>query len=709
MKENHKKVDPERLKNATTLLHDSFLWINDRKSNEHAKKDLEQDLRDFFFLMRKNILMQCLILNSNSSINEDLYILKNSCSVIHVSEPPKLTNTIKSSTSQEIAIHVMNLIQNPDYFAKNIRKPNFWNDKKQHNLTFFAYVTFPSIFSYFLIPEAASKALQFLKILSNIDDEISLNLCASFYICFPSFTNTLCEHFFSELINEKILSSSNGMEKSVSYTKVTIMKMFQLLIKSLELSMFCLNSYHRDLSTFLFKTKNDFFTKLVFQFILFPTLKNYTDYIFDSQIKKEVNALLKYFFSILISSLYEPTNQKMFYPTIQLILKIFYNNPTSYNELDDIGGLGSLEFKNYPSYVSVYELLILHDINNSKPETPSIASCRKEIMKTRDKLFKTTSHDIYNIISNRWSDDDISYQLLKLPRFKIKNESPEYVRWFTNIGNTEDVCKIDFFYFINKDIKTDMYTEFKRKYEMLGESKKMINQEGFQHYCYLKYYEKYQQIAGKFDRMLSTVLIKQYIQKFYESSLEYNETLIAIMSKDFLLIPKNPYTQLIYHLINPNCDSIKETQKREKLGFVILKKVDTLLDTAKCNQYLESLNEEDNPHKSDIQNIITYVRYLNLKDSTVQMIQFPQIIKKVREICDNDSMHSLVLLNSILHENNCASFYSAMLIYLKHVSKHFYACTSHKGNFIKFINGQWMFVYDTISSLDQTITNLYKY
>ena len=692
-----KSVDPQLVKNIATQLHDSISWINDFQSDVKEKKKLDSEIYNFFLNCRHNLVLESLLSRRESMTK--LFKMEDYIKDLQSQKIPNFSYHVPYALAQEFKQYNTLIVNSPKFFAERIRISEKMKDI--NNSSFFAYITFPSIFSYFVFPEIASKAIEFLKELSLQEDDIAFKCCASFYLSYPTFSYKFCDRFFNDLINEMLLSSSDD-EKSVSYTNITIMKLYQILIKNLKPSILFLNSYHRDLSNYLFFNSYEFFSKLVFEYILRPILYRYAETITDQTIKSAVLNLFSVFFSYLINN--GNTNHDFRLNTsANLILKQFYDSPTSYNQFDDIGGIGGLGYTNYPSFITLYEASLIYDIayDGTKTKTSIFKTIYKKLPPEKTNTFITTFNDIYNTFDNKINDPALhkSIQLVKLPHIRLKYESEDYVRLFQSLDKNGRDHNVDFFSLINNVTDKETYAmKVFRKFST-------INDDQFKLYCNSKFNEKYYQSLLSFNIMLSAMLIKQYIKNFNNESLDYKEILFSILTKKYYTQIKTPYFQAIYQLYHRNCDSILNTQLRENLSFILLKRVNDVFERDVFQEFFKKITDKNNPHKEEIQNLSICIRLLNLKDPTTQLILFPNIIKQIRSICNNDGTNSLILLNTLLYKNHSAPFYSSMLIYLKFVGKLLNQTTDQR-KFITYINDQWMFTYQNLSTIVTDLPNL---
>jgi hypothetical protein len=314
----------------------------------------------------------------------------------------------------------------PRSFAQSIH--TFFSDEPT-DLVFFAYATFPSLFSFFYIPDLVENAIQLVFQLMNIDPgDIAAHFAAALYVAFPRFADNLWSRFFRKLRRE----DSDGWAP---------------FLESLQIACKFLSSFHCDLARRIWKLGRTVFVHIFIDFLFVPSLKLHLECDVSSHFLKGRCELMDYFRELRI----HPESDRL-----TQICDIMVSESIVEPEYSIYGGYSGLNLKLYPTFLSAYELRILFGIiTGSEAKHPDAEKAMKMCRPAMFTTFRSGELEIFNTFSA--TDPVTRYRLVPLSSepLPVLPDNPEYVRSFAMISEYAKQKRVDLLSIIEPQLFPD--------------------------------------------------------------------------------------------------------------------------------------------------------------------------------------------------------------------------------------------------------------
>jgi hypothetical protein len=303
---------------------------------------------------------------------------------------------------------------NPLSFARAIH--SFFSDEPT-DLVFFAYTTFPSLFSFFYIPDLVENAIQFVFELMNIDPgDIAAHFAAALFVSFPRFADNLWSTFFRKLRREDQDEWGKFLE-------------------ALGISCKFLSSFHCDLARRVWKLGRTVFVHIFVDFLLISSLKLHLECDVSSHFLNGKCELMEDFRQIRI----EPESDRL-----TQICEIMASEAVVDPEYSIYGGYAGLNLKLYPTFLSAYEMRIIFGvITGSETKHGDAEKAMKMCKPAMFATFRSGELEIFNtfsIVEPVTCYDMIQRSKRELP---VLENNQEYVRCFGQISDYAKRKKVD--------------------------------------------------------------------------------------------------------------------------------------------------------------------------------------------------------------------------------------------------------------------------
>jgi hypothetical protein len=385
--------------------------------------------------------------------------------------PAQLHRLVNPMFLQTMTKVLAQYILNPQQFAHAIHK--HFSDEPI-DLVFFAYATFPSLFSFFYIPDLVENSIRLVFALMNIDPgDIAAHFAAALYVSFPRFADSLWSHFF------KMVRRDSKAECQ-----------FEMFIKALNIACKYLSRSHCDLAKLIWDLGRTVFVHIFVDFLFIPTLKLHLECDVSSHFLQRTCPLINDFRFMRI------------HPDCDRLARVFgimSSHSIIEPEYSIYGGYSGLNLKLYPSFLSAYEMRILFGIINSlEKKHPNAEKAMKMCIPAMFTTFKSGQFEIFNSftpVETQVPSQIIPYSLQKLPS---PPANQEFVRSYGIISDYARKKKVDCLAII----EPGLFPDHMRSSEQFAQIR-ILNDPGFKLFSVLQMLKRTQTCFAKFDEHLT--------------------------------------------------------------------------------------------------------------------------------------------------------------------------------------------------------------
>jgi hypothetical protein len=302
----------------------------------------------------------------------------------------------------------------PESFARAIH--SFFSDEPT-DLVFFAYATFPSLFSFFYIPDLVGNAIQLVFELMNIDPgDIAAHFAAALYVSFPRFADSLWSTFFKKVRRKE------G-------------EVWEVFLKALGIACRFLSAFHCDLARRIWKLGRAVFVHIFIDFLLMPSLKVHLDCDVSSHFLNGHCELLQNFKELRI----QPDSDRL-----TQIWSVMSSESVVEPEYSIYGGYSGMSLKLYPTSLSAYELRILFGIiTGSQTKHPDAEKAMKLCRPATFTTFRSGELEIFNTFSAAQPVTIYHFIQRTGPPLPDLPDNPEYIRCFGMISDYAKRQRLD--------------------------------------------------------------------------------------------------------------------------------------------------------------------------------------------------------------------------------------------------------------------------